>query len=764
MDDFAFDYKVIDGWIVRDTARYDEKAEVNKATVFALANGYMGSRGAPEFVPASDPALVGNHVNGLYDSPSGGILDREMINLPDWRRLELVVDGETLTLDSAQSWTRQLDMRRAVLEQAVTWRAWNGRAITLHSERFVSAARLHLGAIRWQLEADTDCEVEIRASLDADVNNRFAAGHFADMKLHAESAGGWITVTTSEMGYRVCVMSAHQCTARAAWTGRRTDDSVVNECAVSMRAGQPLTFVTWAAVYDSRFSEGDLTALCQAELDMAMAQSFEVVLADHSARWAALWANSDVQIEGDERAQAALRFCIFHLLANAPHDDRVSISARGLQGQDYWGSIYWDCEVYVLPFFIATQPDYARHCLMYRYYTLPGARRKARGLGFEGAYYAWQSQETGDETCALYVFDDPFTGQKIRSYFADEQIHISADVVYALWEYAEATGDNAYLYPFGLEIALDVARFFASRATYVPEHDRYELLTVLGPDEYHERVDNNAYTNALARFAFDVTFRLLDGAKQTAPEVYTRLRPEAVELERWRDVAAKLVVPSPDPATRLIPQFDSYFELEDALPDVVQPRLRHPAQHPGGPLGPYQATQSIKQADVVLLLHLLRDEYHEAVRRANWRYYEPRTAHHSSLSPMAYALVAADLGMTEWAYRYFMRTATMDLLGAGPHWNLGVHTAAMGGAWAVAVHGFCGVELREDELHLRERPLLPEMWRSVSFRLRWHGSSVDIRVDGRGTMLRPEGGAVTVVVGTRRFTLDAGKAITIPAG
>ncbi len=193
----------------------------------------------------------------------------------------------------------------------------------------------------------------------------------------------------------------------------------------------------------------------------------------------------------------------------------------------------------------------------------------------------------------------------------------------------------------------------------------------------------------------------------------------------------------------------------------MQPRLRHPDQHPGGPLGPYQATQSIKQADVVLLLYLLRDEYDAAVKRANWQYYEPRTAHHSSLSPMAYALVAADLGLTEWAYRYFLRTATMDLLGAGPHWNLGVHTAAMGGAWAVVVHGFCGVELREDGLHVRERVRLPEGWQAVRFRLRWHGHPVDVRVDPHGVTLRAETGVVPVVAGEARFTLEAGKEVRI---
>ena len=336
-------------------------------------------------------------------------------------------------------------------------------------------------------------------------------------------------------------------------------------------------------------------------------------------------------IEGDDQAQAALRFCLFHLLANAPHADQVSVSARGLQGQDYWGSIFWDCDIYVLPFFTSTQPDYARRSLLYRYHTLDGARRKAQGLGFRGAYYAWQSQETGDETCALYVFDDPRTGQKIRSYFADEQIHISADVVYALWQYVQAAGDWAFMADYGLEIACEVARFFVSRASYDADQDAYDLRTVLGPDEYHERVDNNAYTNALARFSINVALSALVTIHNRYPMAYEQVRTRIAlsdgEIAVWRTVADRLYVPLPDPATGLIPQFDGYFDLEDALPDAVRPRLAHPDLHPGGPLGPYQTTQSIKQADVILLLYLLRDQYSTAVKEANWHYYEPRTAH-----------------------------------------------------------------------------------------------------------------------------------------
>jgi len=537
-------------------------------------------------------------------------------------------------------------------------------------------------------------------------------------------------------------------------------------CAFRLPAGEPATLTKLAAVYDSRFSSGDPVTLCRQELAAAQAVGYAAIRAAHIAHWEALWDSSDVVIDGDEEAQIAIRFCLFHLLANLPHSEQVSVSARGLQGQDYWGSIFWDCDIYVLPFYTYTQPAYARRCLLYRYHTLDGARRKAQGLGYRGAYYAWQSQETGDETCALYVFTDPRTGQKLRSYFADEQIHISADVVYALWQYVGASGDRAFLEGYGLEIVGEVARFFASRAVWNEAAGRYELRTVLGPDEYHERVDNNAYTNALARDCLRIALAALEEARAESPAAYAavcaRLGLDDGEIALWERMAERLYVPEPDPQTGVIPQFDGYFALEDAPPDEVRARLAHPDLHPGGPHGPFQATQAIKQADVVLLMYLWRDRYPAAIKRANWDYYEPRTAHDSSLSPMAYALVAAEVGRTEWAYRYFLHTALMDLLGTGPHWNLGVHTAAMGGAWLAIVHGFCRLDLRADGVHLTGWPVLPAAWREVSFSFQWHGRRVRFATDGHVTTLTAETGPVPVVYPGGRAIMEPGWALNLP--
>jgi len=767
----AYDtYEFIDGWLIRDRAPFQREAEVRKATVFALANGYMGSRGAPESAPLDWLGVVGHHINGLYDSPTGNILQREMINIPAWTPILLEADGQALAVGDAscQDYVRELDLRRGLLRQSARWTLPNGGTLEWHSERLVSMARPHLAAIRWRLVASRPSRITIVSAIDARVTNRFAPTHSAATA--AQTVGGdlMVTLTTIEQRHQVTVMARHRLTGaaqRARWSWRADETRAEGTLTFDLPTAQMVTLVKFASVYDSRFTPGDLLSHCRADLYLAEALGYDVLHASHAARWAELWDSSDVIIEGDLQAQTALRFCLFHLLANSPHSDRVSISARGLQGQDYWGSIFWDCDIYVAPFFTATQPALARRLLRYRYHTLDGARRKAQGLGFSGAYYAWQSQETGDETCALYVFDDPRTGQKIRSYFADEQIHISADVVYALWQYLQASGDDSLLADGGLEIACEVARFFVSRATYNAALDRYELRTVLGPDEYHERVDNNAYTNAMAQFSLYAALALLERAARRSPETLTEVRArlslDDAEIARWRDVAERFYVPAPDPHTGLIPQFDGYFALEDAPPDVVRSRLAHPDQYPGGLLGPYQSTQAIKQADVVLLLYLLRDRYSAEVQRANWLYYEPRTAHDSSLSPLAYALVAANVGMVDWAYRYFLRTAMLDLLGTGPHWNLGVHTAAMGGAWLSVVHGFCQLDLGDDGVHLLDWPRLPAGWRAVRLTLWWHGHCVGVQVTPQAVTFEVEGGSVPVIYPGGRATVTAGSTLAL---
>jgi kojibiose phosphorylase len=309
-----------DGWNIEDHAAYHVEDEVRKATIFALANGYMSSRGAPESASLAAPGIVGHHINGLYDSPDGDILKREIINLPAWTPLHLEVNGERLdhTDGTLKSYTRSLDMRRGRLEQEAAWVA-AGAAITLHSERLVSMARPHLAAICWQFQADADCSITLRSAIDARITNRFAGSHFSRVDVQGSDSGGAVTVTTVEQAQRVTVMAAHRIEGVNADSHTDADEhSVQTAWAFPLRAGQPVTLTKLVAVYDSRFSTGDLAALCRAELESAQQAGYDALRDEHAQRWGDLWATSDVVIEGDDEAQMALRFCLFHLLANLP--------------------------------------------------------------------------------------------------------------------------------------------------------------------------------------------------------------------------------------------------------------------------------------------------------------------------------------------------------------------------------------------------------------------------------------------------------------
>jgi len=761
------EYDFIDGWIIREK-QYKPEEESAKATVFALANGYMGLRGAGEELPPTIPGVKGCYINGIYDTPRGKLTEREFPNMPDWTLIQFWADEEPFdpaNMGELLEYSRELDMREGVMRRSIRWRSPSGKVIRMESERLISMTHRHVGVIRYRLVAEDPVHVELHSSIDGAVNNRWAY-HFKRFSRHQDGEEDYLEVETFEPGYHIGVMARHEVRTPSQLSVERddpTDRCVQTVFTVDLQPGQEFELTKWCALYDSRFSNGDLRALCLADIEAARTLDYEALKAQHVRRWEELWQASDVQIDGDDEAQMGIRFAVFHLLAAAPyHDDRISIPARGLQGQDYYGSIFWDCEIFVLPLFIYTQPEVARNILRYRYHTLEGAKRKAKKLGFEGAYYAWQSQETGDEQCDLYVFTNPLTGEPIRSYFADEQIHISADIAYAIWQYVQATGDEGFWLDGGAEILVEVARFFLSRATWNAERERYELRSVLGPDEYHERVNNNAYTNALAQFSVQKAIEVLSLLREKHPEAYDALKVKTGltdgEVSRWQHFVQKVYVPAPDPQTRLIPQFDGYFGLRDEPVEETRKRLAHPDLHPGGPLGPYQETQNIKQADVVMLLYLLRDRYDTETKRANWRYYEPRTAHDSSLSPMAYSLVAADVGMVDWAYKYFLYTAHIDLASYGPHWNLGIHAASLGGAWQAVVNGFCQLELTADGIRFLKPPVIPSHWRSVRFRVMWHGQPVQVHVDGQSVQLTNEGtGEVPVLTALDKTGIAPGE-------
>ncbi|HSJ54218.1 MAG TPA: beta-phosphoglucomutase, partial [Anaerolineae bacterium] len=548
------------GWLVTEETFIPEDLH-HKETVFTLGNGYLGTRGSfEEGYPDARPATL---IHGVYDDLPPG--NTELANAPDWPALSILVEGERFGMDQGKllSYRRRLDMRRGVLSRDVRWQSPAGHTLDLHFERFASLADPHLLAVRCQVTSlDSGCNVQVQAGLNAYPDN-LGLLHWTRPEQGAEGDSAWLQLTTRysdiELGMAVRLGLSGGESARI--QARSCPGYPMVEATFQARPQQTVTLNKIVTVVTSRDAQ---QPLAEARQRLPGPAAYEDLLAAQEEAWSRTWRDSDVAIEGDVEDQAAIRYNLFQTLIAAPRqDDRVSIGAKSLSGFGYRGHVFWDTELFVLPFLTYTQPEIARNLLSYRYHTLPGARRKAAGAGYEGAMLAWESAATGDDVTPPWVLD-PEGKEMVRIWPGEIEQHISADVAFATWQYWQATGDDEWMRDRGAEIVLETAVFWGTRAEYNEERDRYEITNVIGPDEYHDHVDNNAFTNRLVKWHLETALEVLAWLREHHPsragalEARLDLTPE--RLQHWSDVAGCMFVPH-DPESGLIEQFEGFFEL-----------------------------------------------------------------------------------------------------------------------------------------------------------------------------------------------------------
>lgn len=786
-------------WIVRESG-FDPERIAHHGNKFMIGNGVLGYRGTLEEFSKSE--LTATIVAGLYDQV--GSKWREPVNAPNgletnvfWNgtRLSVLEAGNVATGDSAVksesaggerdrsrpelvAHEQSLNLRQAVHRRRSVFRTGDGAEVTITSERFCSAARTELIVCRFTVESSQDGELTIVTGINGDVWD-INGPHLVRMESGAHAAGDdatWevvsLTASTQELGLPITVVEAAEVASGGEHEVLREDLSIRRRIHVRCRAGEPVVLVKAVAVVAGL--EGETANQVQAAAIQSAREArqlgYDRLLSEHAEYWERKWSASDIIVVGDDEAQLALRYSMYQLHIIAPErSEKVSIPARGLSGQVYKGAVFWDTEMFMLPFFLYTQPEVARNLMMYRVHTLGGAKRKAAEYGYEGAFYAWESQETGEDACTLFNVNDVFTGRPMRTYFRDKQVHISADVAYGIWQVYAFTGDDRLLLDGGAEVAWECAKFFYSYGYFNPRKQRYEILDVTGPDEYHERVNNNAFTNRLVKECLRIALDAMEILKRGNSERYEQLLAGShIQPEHIRDMYERLYVPEPDAQSGLIEQFDRYYALEDVALPQLKSRMLHPHEYLGGGNGLATTTQILKQADVVLMLHLFKDDYDPAIKKANWAYYEPRTEHGSSLSACIYALVAADTGSPDWGYPYFMRTATIDLTGdakqyVGDLYIGGTHPAANGGAWMAAVLGFAGLRYDGDKAVLR--PALPSAWQAIEFPVRLGGGSYRIRVSREEVVITAHGdnpAGLRFTVGEGELAVAPGQEVRIP--
>jgi trehalose/maltose hydrolase-like predicted phosphorylase len=710
------------GWLlVEDDFSLVREHEIE--SLFAASNGYLGARASlAEGSPLSAPATF---VAGVYASPETGQIP-ELAPTIDWTRLRATVDGQPFAFETA---TRFEERRVLDLRQAAVWRELRhvdagGRETVVRGLRVASLAdRQVLFQVVTMTPRNYGGRIVVDAVLSGACRVATPAGDEAIL-LEERPPGDRARLGIGVRSHLVAQDGAPLRRLVVAGAG----DETVERWEIDAEVGLTYRLERVVAVHTSRDAD-DPVAAARAHVTRAAEDGAEAILARHAEAWRARWADADVLVEGDPAATRALRFAAYHLIGAAnPEDDRVSIGARGLTGPGYKGHVFWDTDVFMLPFFVRTHAPTARALLMYRWHTLPGARAKAAAAGFAGALYAWESADDGTETTPPFALGPD--GSVLRILSGEQEHHISADVALAAWRYWEATGDDGFLRDAGAEMLVETARFWASRGAF-QEDGQYHIARVIGPDEYHESVDDNAFTNVMARWNLRRAADVVDLVAVRWPAhwraLVDRLAIRPGEAAEWRRIAGAMYTGF-DPRTKLFEQFRGYFAL-----DELDPKAHAAGATPLDVLlGRERVARSkvVKQADVVMLVALLWDEMPPDVRRANFRYYEPRTAHGSSLSPPVHALVAARLGDTALAARYFRQTWEIDLANNMGNAAAGVHLAALGGLWQAAILGFAGLETEGDVV--RFRPHLPPGWRAMRFCVMHRGRRTAVRLGETG--------------------------------
>ncbi|MDX2229075.1 MAG: beta-phosphoglucomutase [Leptolyngbyaceae cyanobacterium bins.349] len=738
-------------WVVIETTEgtFNPTQLHHKETVFTLSNGYLGTRGTfEEGYPGSCPATL---VNGVYDAAP--VVMTELANCPDWSALMIQMRSHTSSLwerfrlDQGEilDYKRWLDLRRGVLHRVVRWRSPAGFRFELEFERFVSLDNCHVAALACTVRSlDFAGEVEIHASLNGYPDNE-GLMHWEQVDQAAAEHSTWLQVRSRKSKIDLAIAAYLQVSG-----GDQVHTQALafhgHTAAIAKFSLQPQHTVRIEKIVTLFTSLDTATPVQTAISTLNHLPDYENLLTAHELAWADVWQTSDVIIEGDSAAQLAIRYNLFQLLAAAPrHSDRVSIPAKALSGFAYRGHVFWDTEVFMLPFLVYTQPALARHLLTYRYHTLPGARRKAEQSGYDGALFAWESADTGHEVTPNWVPDAYDPKALVRIWCGDLELHINTDIAYGLWQYWQATGDDEWMCRCGAELLLDTAMYWGSRVEWNESCDRYEIRDVIGPDEYHERVDNNAFTNRMVQWHLETALKVWDWLEiyypETAIALQTSLNLSPLVLRHWATVIDKIWIPQ-DPTTGLIEQFEGFFNLEDVDLATYEPRLKS-MQVILGIEGAKQR-QVLKQADSLMLLYLLRrgafvdavladtpeQAWANALRdrqilQTNWDYYNPRTDHTygSSLSPAVHAVLACELGDPQQAYDHFMRSALVDLADVRGNAAEGIHAASAGGVWQAVVFGFAGVHFTANGPVAA--PSLPAHWSRLQFRLLWRGQSYE---------------------------------------
>jgi alpha,alpha-trehalose phosphorylase len=718
-------------------------------TMLTLGNGYLGMRGCPE--EGGPNAENSTLINGFYeaspivypeDAYGFAKTGQTILSVTDSKIIKLYLDDEPFWLRGANllSYDRRLNMKSGTLDREILWETPAGKQVLITSRRLVSFADRHVAAISYRVTL-LNAAASLVISAEVMANERSAYTSANDPRQTRVFAGRTLHHRISYAKDRRIVL-CHETEKSRLTVACATDNALETSCphaykvahtedfgqvafTVEAQPDSPIHLTKYMVYHTSpTASAEELCGRAEWTMDRIVNQGFQRLLASQEQYMDDFWRRSDVRVRDirEDRTkrstveiQQAIRFNLFHILQASARAEDTGVPAKGLTGQAYEGHYFWDTEIYLLPFLIYTSPRVAKNLLAFRYKMLPQARARAKELGHRGAMFPWRTIN-GEEASAYYAA-------------GTAQYHINADIMYALRKYVQATGDEQFLRDCGAEMLVETARLWLGLGFYSEaKRGKFCINAVTGPDEYNTVVNNNAYTNLMARENLRYAAQTVESFRATDPDAYialvrkTALEPS--EAEAWMHAAERMYVPY-DEKLKIIPQDDSFLDRE---PWDFQhtPRDHYPLLLFYHPLDIYRK-QVIKQADVVLAMFLLGDAFSLEAKKHNFEFYDPLTTGDSSLSSCVEAIIAAEIGDTEKAIRYGMAALLMDLADVGGNVKDGCHIASMGGTWMMLTYGFGG--MRDDDGMLSFWPRrAPEDNAILRFPVTYRGQILEVEI------------------------------------
>lgn len=739
----GMNYEKINEWILAEDSLDPERLGKCEA-VMAQGNGYLGLRAAAE------ERYVGETRNLLINGTFNKFDVDEVTELPngaDVTAVEFWIDGQRFHLieGSYDEYSRELNIRTGELSRTVRWTAPNGKRVRFIFRRVVSLKRLHDIGLKITIKAeDNPIKLKIRSGIDARVTNT-GSQHFSEVeKRFYEKKYLQFVERTTQSQIDFVINAVHSFEKNGKSVELETDVNIDRrylyaDYNMELEAGETFTVEKLVNVQTTRDfdAEGlDVSGLQEKSLEDLKTleiMGYDALMEESAKEWKnEVWEKTPIMIKGDKDSEFdlfALRYAQYQMRLFLPkHDNRMNIGAKGLSGEGYKGHCFWDTEIFLLPYYMFTDPEAARKLEEYRYLSLPGAHRKARENGYKGAMFPWESAWLDDgETCPLYQGTDIITGKPIKVWSGIIEQHISADVAFGAWQYGVITDDRDFMEKYGYELIMDTAIFWRSRLE--PGDDGlYHINDVVGPDEYHEHVNDNAFTNYMASWNLEKAIEYYEMLKENKPEIFMGLN-EKMNLDenypKWKDGLEKIYLPQPT-EEGILPMDDRFmkgkyidltkYKEQDFVAGIMKDYS----------LDQIQNIQVCKQADCLVLFYLMEDRFTPEVKKASWDYYVERTLHDSSLSLSTHSVQAADMGEDDMAYDLFKKAAAIDL---GPYMgtsDAGIHAASFGGVWQCVIYGFGGVRMLNGKLRIN--PRLPKNWDELTFTLYWKGEKLGITV------------------------------------